>query len=127
MWQDDGACGGGPDGGSLSVRTSSVRQGESVQADFRVGAADPTNWVGVCTDPGNGPVDQTFVGEPHRWQYVRAKQLRFLVERAVDVVGFQENDRAAAALGAALGWCHHDDGADVGILSSTGPPPRRCC
>ncbi|MBL7255662.1 endonuclease/exonuclease/phosphatase family protein [Paractinoplanes lichenicola] len=264
--------------GSLAIGTPVVVQGEALRVDYRADAANATNWVGIYTDPGNGPVDQKFVGPSFQWQYAtaasgtlsfatgswapgnyiayglardgyawfaepvrftvrssqalqfvaattplrnakaqrgyqasvaglltgdrqgvafakvdgaawltvgrdgtiggtppesaggttaaatvqatngtgqtartrvtvdvsraadrlvptlnvmswnlwhggtrvtdyRAKQLRFLVEQDVDVVGIQENDGAAAALGAALGWNYYDAGADVGILS----------
>ncbi|MCO8277079.1 endonuclease/exonuclease/phosphatase family protein [Actinoplanes sp. TRM 88003] len=264
--------------GNLTIRTPSVVPGEALQVEYRADAPHATNWIGIYTDPGNGPVNQQFVGPSFQWQYAtaatgtltfatgnwtpgayiayglardgyawfaepvrftvrsaqelqfvaattplrnakagrgyqasvaglltgdtrgaaftkvdgpawltvgrdgaiggtppetaggatasatvqatntagqtartrvaldvsraadrlvptlnvmswnlwhggtrvtnyRAKQLRFLLEQDVDVVGIQENDGAAAALGAALGWNFHDVGADLGILS----------
>lgn len=48
----------------------------------------------------------------------RVKQLRFLVENDVDVVGVQENYYTSAReLAAALGWQYSDAGEDVGVIS----------
>ncbi|GAA4251921.1 endonuclease/exonuclease/phosphatase family protein [Dactylosporangium darangshiense] len=44
------------------------------------------------------------------------KELKFLLERDVDVVGIQENNGAAQGLAAALGWSYHQN-ADVTVLS----------
>ncbi|WP_169808820.1 endonuclease/exonuclease/phosphatase family protein, partial [Microtetraspora fusca] len=59
----------------------------------------------------------------------REKQLKFLLDRDVDVVGLQETSSTSAKeLAEALGWDHYQAGADVGIISrypivSRGPLP----
>lgn len=45
------------------------------------------------------------------------KQLRFLLQHDVDVVGVQEGDDTTARLARRLGWYHHSYGGSVGVLS----------
>ncbi|GAA2770931.1 hypothetical protein GCM10020219_045110 [Nonomuraea dietziae] len=59
----------------------------------------------------------------------REKQLTFLLERDIDVVGLQESSGTSAKeLGEALGWDYYQAGADLGVISrypitSRGPLP----
>ncbi|MGW6494983.1 endonuclease/exonuclease/phosphatase family protein [Nonomuraea angiospora] len=58
-----------PDG-TLTLASSTVRRGEPIQASFTTPRPDPTNWLGLYTDPGDGPVDEKFVGPSVRWTYI---------------------------------------------------------
>ncbi|QMU77921.1 hypothetical protein GXW83_21715 [Streptacidiphilus sp. PB12-B1b] len=57
--------------GTLSVDHASVVQGGSVTFSYATPAAkvNAENWIGVYADPGNGPVNQVYVGASTSWQY----------------------------------------------------------
>jgi hypothetical protein len=59
-------------GGTLTVSPASVESGEQVTFGYATTAdqVSPKNWVGIYSDPGNGPVDGTYVGPSTTWQYV---------------------------------------------------------
>jgi hypothetical protein len=56
----------------LTCSATSVEQGETITFTYSTPQAtvNPTNWVGLYSDPGNGPVDQKYVGPSTTWQYV---------------------------------------------------------
>ena len=52
-----------PDDGTLTTTTDSVEQGAPITFDYAVGessAVNSENWVGLYSDPGCGPVNQTY-------------------------------------------------------------------
>ncbi|MBC3840133.1 hypothetical protein GXW82_07900 [Streptacidiphilus sp. 4-A2] len=60
--------------GTLSVSQASVPQGTSVTLSYSTPAAtvNADNWIGVYANPGNGPVNQAYVGASTSWQYATA-------------------------------------------------------
>ncbi|MBW1597448.1 endonuclease/exonuclease/phosphatase family protein [Streptomyces sp. JJ38] len=54
--------------GSLGAAPS-VAVGEPLTVTYTTDAPDATNWVGLYADPGNGPVDQEYVGPSLDWHY----------------------------------------------------------
>ncbi|MEV4013698.1 endonuclease/exonuclease/phosphatase family protein [Nonomuraea angiospora] len=58
-----------PDG-TLTLASPTVRRGEPIKASYATPRPDPTNWLGLYTDPGDGPVDEKFVGPSVRWTYI---------------------------------------------------------
>lgn len=57
-----------PDG-TLTLTSSSVKAGDPIQLSYSTPRPDPKNWVGLYTDPGNGPVNQAYVGPSLKWVY----------------------------------------------------------
>lgn len=57
-----------PDG-TLTLTSASVKSGDPINLTYSTPRPDPTNWVGLYTDPGNGPVNQTYVGPSLKWVY----------------------------------------------------------
>jgi len=57
--------------GGLSVNQSSVVQGAALTFSYSTTAAkvNADNWVGLYANPGNGPVNQAYVGASASWQY----------------------------------------------------------
>lgn len=55
--------------GSLRIANASVTQGSTVTFDYSTSAAmvNVLNWVGVYSNPGNGPVAQTYAGLSTVW------------------------------------------------------------
>ncbi|MFC4009090.1 endonuclease/exonuclease/phosphatase family protein [Nonomuraea purpurea] len=58
-----------PDG-TLSVASATVRGGEPIKLSYSTPRPDPTNWLGLYTDPGDGPVEEKYVGPSVRWTYI---------------------------------------------------------
>ncbi|MEV0381566.1 endonuclease/exonuclease/phosphatase family protein [Nonomuraea sp. NPDC050643] len=58
--------------GTLRVAAPSVRAGEPIKVSYSTPRPHATNWLGLYTDPGNGPVEQKFVGPSLRWTYITA-------------------------------------------------------
>jgi sugar lactone lactonase YvrE len=57
------AVGAPTDDGTLTATTDSVEQGAPITFDYAVGessAVNSENWVGLYSDPGCGPVNQTY-------------------------------------------------------------------
>jgi sugar lactone lactonase YvrE len=86
--------------GTLSGSAASVEQGETLLFTYSTPPATVTtkNWVGLYSDPGNGPVDQRYVGASTTWQYVTL---------AAGTVSF---GTGALAPGNYLAFYLHDDG-----------------
>ncbi|SDX08846.1 NHL repeat-containing protein [Amycolatopsis xylanica] len=64
--------GGVATSGTLRGSAASVEQGESITFTYSTPSetVTPKNWVGIYGDPGNGPVEQKYVGPSILWQYV---------------------------------------------------------
>nr|WP_042193851.1 endonuclease/exonuclease/phosphatase family protein [Kibdelosporangium sp. MJ126-NF4]CEL20898.1 endonuclease/exonuclease/phosphatase family precursor (38.1 kD) (5F605) [Kibdelosporangium sp. MJ126-NF4]CTQ98297.1 endonuclease/exonuclease/phosphatase family precursor (38.1 kD) (5F605) [Kibdelosporangium sp. MJ126-NF4] len=60
-----------PDG-TLRLTSTAVRIGEQIEATYSTPRPDATNWLGLYTDPGNGPVNEKYVGPSVKWTYVTA-------------------------------------------------------
>ncbi|MFC0106584.1 endonuclease/exonuclease/phosphatase family protein [Kibdelosporangium aridum] len=60
-----------PDG-TLALASPTVRVGEPITATYSTPRPHATNWLGLYTDPGNGPVDEKYVGPSLRWVYITA-------------------------------------------------------
>ncbi|PZG49787.1 hypothetical protein C1I98_11410 [Spongiactinospora gelatinilytica] len=56
--------------GTLTLAAPAVRGGDPIEAAYSTPRPHATNWLGLYTDPGNGPVDQRYVGPSVRWVYV---------------------------------------------------------
>jgi sugar lactone lactonase YvrE len=61
-----------PLAGTLTAQQSSVQQGQSITFDYSIpaGKVNSENWVGLYSDPGNGPVDQAYVGASTTYNWV---------------------------------------------------------
>ncbi|MGH3737789.1 MAG: endonuclease/exonuclease/phosphatase family protein [Micromonosporaceae bacterium] len=68
-----------PAASTLSVQSSTVSQGTDLVADYTTDRPDDQNWIGLYTDPGNGPVNQKYVGPSLKWKYTpgASGQVRF--------------------------------------------------
>jgi endonuclease/exonuclease/phosphatase family metal-dependent hydrolase len=60
-----------PDG-TLTLRSASVKAGDPIELSYSTPRPAPTNWIGLYTDPGNGPVAEKYVGPSLRWVYIPA-------------------------------------------------------
>ncbi|MBB2912148.1 hypothetical protein FHS43_003428 [Streptosporangium becharense] len=56
--------------GTLSLASASVKVGEPITLTYSTPRPDPKNWIGLYTDPGNGPVNETYVGSSLKWVYI---------------------------------------------------------
>ncbi|MEV0612167.1 endonuclease/exonuclease/phosphatase family protein [Nonomuraea sp. NPDC050404] len=56
--------------GTLTVASPEVRVGEEIKLSYATARPDPKNWLGLYTDPGNGPVEEKYVGPSLRWVYI---------------------------------------------------------
>ncbi|WP_170990983.1 endonuclease/exonuclease/phosphatase family protein [Herbidospora galbida] len=55
--------------GTLTVTSASVPAGSDIRFGYATSRPNATNWVGLYSDPGNGPVNQTYVGPSTKWVY----------------------------------------------------------
>jgi endonuclease/exonuclease/phosphatase family metal-dependent hydrolase len=55
--------------GSMSLDQLDYLAGASVSVAYRTSRPASRNWVGIFTDPGNGPVNDRFVGRASKWAY----------------------------------------------------------
>lgn len=55
--------------GTLTASAASVEQGEPIVFTFATTQVTPKNWVGLYSDPGNGPVNQVYVGPLTTYEY----------------------------------------------------------
>lgn len=55
--------------GTLSVQSATIAQGTDIVASYTTDRPSNTNWIGLYTDPGNGPVNQKYVGPSLKWKY----------------------------------------------------------
>ncbi|WP_216215587.1 endonuclease/exonuclease/phosphatase family protein [Amycolatopsis aidingensis] len=58
-----------PDG-TLTLARDTVPAGEPITVAYSTPRPHQKNWLGLYTEPGNGPVDQTYVGPSLRWVYI---------------------------------------------------------
>ncbi|GAB3498123.1 endonuclease/exonuclease/phosphatase family protein [Amycolatopsis cihanbeyliensis] len=58
-----------PDG-TLTLARDTVRAGQPITVEYTTPRPHPKNWLGLYTEPGNGPVDETYVGPSLRWVYI---------------------------------------------------------
>ncbi|SHF14857.1 endonuclease/exonuclease/phosphatase family protein [Streptoalloteichus hindustanus] len=56
-------------GAGALVVPASVEKGQTLEIGYRTDRPAAKNWVGLYTEPGNGPVDQKYVGPSTAWQY----------------------------------------------------------
>jgi len=58
--------------GTLSVQSSVVTQGQSLTFDYSIPAAKvlSNNWIGLYGNPGNGPVNQAYVGSSTAYNWI---------------------------------------------------------
>ncbi|WP_433336025.1 endonuclease/exonuclease/phosphatase family protein [Spirillospora sp. CA-294931] len=57
-----------PDG-TLTLASTTVKAGDPIQITYSTPRPDAANWLGLYTDPGNGPVNQEYVGPSLKWVY----------------------------------------------------------
>ncbi len=55
--------------GTLTVSSVSVTVGTDVKFTYSTPRPTAKNWVGLYTDPGNGPVNEKYVGPSTKWVY----------------------------------------------------------
>ncbi|WP_459801323.1 endonuclease/exonuclease/phosphatase family protein [Herbidospora sp. RD11066] len=55
--------------GTLTVTSASVTVGSDIRFAYSTPRPNATNWVGLYSDPGNGPVNETNVGPSTKWVY----------------------------------------------------------
>ena len=58
----------------FSLNADQFAEGETITASFTESPGNPTDWVGIYSDPGNGPVDGVFVGGSTLWLYTSGTQ-----------------------------------------------------
>ncbi|MEN9020904.1 MAG: hypothetical protein ABF370_10385 [Verrucomicrobiales bacterium] len=46
----------------FALNGNQFTEGEEITASFSESPGNSTDWVGIYSDPGNGPVDGVFVG-----------------------------------------------------------------
>ncbi|MEV6524595.1 hypothetical protein AB0M43_21790 [Longispora sp. NPDC051575] len=112
--------------GTLTLSAATVAQGSPVTFGYSTDRPAAKNWVGLYAQPGNGPVNQKYVGSSTAYLYVPA---------ASGTGGF---DTAALGAGTYALYYLADDGyawlappvtftvtaaAPVGTLALTGPDP----
>jgi sugar lactone lactonase YvrE len=58
--------------GTLSVQNSVVTQGQSLTFNYSIPAAKvlSNNWIGLYSNPGNGPVNQVYVGSSTTYNWI---------------------------------------------------------
>ncbi|GAA2837014.1 endonuclease/exonuclease/phosphatase family protein [Nonomuraea rubra] len=56
--------------GTLAVASPAVLRGEPIRLTYTTPDPHPANWLGLYTDPGNGPVEEQYVGPSTRWVYI---------------------------------------------------------
>ncbi|MEU0555067.1 endonuclease/exonuclease/phosphatase family protein [Dactylosporangium sp. NPDC006015] len=55
--------------GTLTVANPTVAAGSPVQVSYTTTSANAKNWVGLYRNPGDGPVNQVYVGPSLAWAY----------------------------------------------------------
>ncbi|WP_113701791.1 endonuclease/exonuclease/phosphatase family protein [Nonomuraea lactucae] len=60
-----------PDG-KLALASTTVKSGEPINLSYSTPRPDPRNWIGLYNDPGNGPVEEKYVGPSLKWVYIPA-------------------------------------------------------
>ena len=64
----------GPLGASFQLYKTTYAQDEPVVATFSGGPGNPTDWVGIYSDPGNAPTDCSSNGASTIWLYTNDSQ-----------------------------------------------------
>lgn len=54
--------------GSLQA-PAQVVQGQAIEVSYATSAPSASNWIGLYTDPGNGPADGEYKGPSLKWKY----------------------------------------------------------
>ncbi|WP_370267855.1 endonuclease/exonuclease/phosphatase family protein [Streptomyces sp. V4I8] len=65
--------------GSMSLDRFDHPAGTPVSVTYRTSRPTPRNWVGIFTDPGNGPVNDRFVGRATKWAYAAGSSGRLTI------------------------------------------------
>nr|BFE59397.1 hypothetical protein GCM10020063_039230 [Dactylosporangium thailandense] len=55
--------------GSLTLASTTVPAGSPIQVSYATTKPNAKNWIGLYHNPGNGPVNQVFVGQSEQWTY----------------------------------------------------------
>ncbi|MDH2391565.1 endonuclease/exonuclease/phosphatase family protein [Streptomyces sp. HNM0663] len=55
--------------GTLSIASATVAADSPVSFSYTTTSSNAKNWVGLYSDPGNGPVNQTYVASSAKWIY----------------------------------------------------------
>ena len=58
----------------FALNGNQFAEGEEITASFSESPGNSTDWVGIYSDPGNGPVDGVFVGGSTIWRYTSGTQ-----------------------------------------------------
>lgn len=58
-----------PDG-TLTLASATVKAGDPIALSYSTPRPDAKNWVGLYTEPGNGPVNEQYVGPSLKWAYI---------------------------------------------------------
>lgn len=66
-----GPANAAPDG-TLVLSSASVVAGDPIELSYATPRPHAKNWVGLYTDPGNGPVGEQYVGPSLKWVYTPA-------------------------------------------------------
>lgn len=95
----DGSLPAKPDG-TLSVDDSTPTLGQRVTFDYSTTKhqVDDLNWIGLYSDPGNGPVHQRYVGPSTKWK------------RAAELSGHVGFDTSSLGTGRHIAFYLFDDG-----------------
>ncbi|MFC7720157.1 putative Ig domain-containing protein [Nonomuraea recticatena] len=101
-----------PDG-TLTPASASVKAGDAITFTYSTPTPHPKNWIGLYTDPGNGPVDQKYVGPSLKWAYIPSGS----GTARLDTDGLEPGDYVAYAL-AEDGYAWLAQPAKLRIVSS---------
>ncbi|MFI6476871.1 endonuclease/exonuclease/phosphatase family protein [Nonomuraea sp. NPDC050663] len=82
-----------PDG-TLTPVSTTVKAGERATFTYTTPRPHQTNWIGLYADPGNGPVDQKYVGPSLTWVYIP----NAAGTASLDTAGLEPGDYVAYAL-----------------------------
>ncbi|GAA2612027.1 hypothetical protein SMC26_10280 [Actinomadura fulvescens] len=86
-----------PDG-TLSLASTTVAVGDPIAVSYSTPRPDGQNWIGLYSDPGNGPVNEKYVGPSTKWVY------------APDGSGTASVSTTGLAPGDYIAYFLHDDG-----------------
>ncbi|GAA2770927.1 hypothetical protein [Nonomuraea dietziae] len=90
-----------------------MKAGDAITFTYSTPAPHPKNWIGLYTDPGNGPVDQKYVGPSLKWAYIPSGS----GTARLDTDGLEPGDYVAYAL-AEDGYAWLAQPAKLRIVSS---------
>ncbi|MEU7003228.1 endonuclease/exonuclease/phosphatase family protein [Nonomuraea sp. NPDC046570] len=100
-------------GGTLTPDSTSVKANDPITFSYVTPTPDPKNWIGLYSDPGNGPVNEKYVGASLKWTYIPGGS----GTAKIDTAGLEPGNYVAYAL-AKDGYAWLAQPAKLKIVSS---------